>query len=170
MLHDLIQAVLTPALMISACGLLCLAQFARFTALIGRARGFNHERHNLARTLHTIEDQAGDKTLILGRIQALEFQANRVIEHARLIRNALVMLVGCIMMMLITSLLLAASFMYPGLWVVELVTFVLGLLFALVGMGCVLWEMMIALSLVEYETSHVETFGAVDQLQRGSAM
>ncbi len=166
----MINDVITPALMISACGLLCLAQFARYTALIGRARGFNHERHGHLRRLEQLGQDSTERRLLEGRIEALAFQTDRVIVHARLIRDALVLLVGCIMLMVVASLLIAASFVVPGCEAAAFVAFVLGMLCVLLGMAFVLWEMVISLSLVRYETRHVETFGAVDQGRQGSAM
>ncbi|MEQ9454366.1 MAG: DUF2721 domain-containing protein [Phycisphaeraceae bacterium] len=167
---SVMSAMLTPAIMISACGLLCLAQFARYTTLIGRARGFNHERYNLMRQLRQLDEHHAETAMIKGRVEALSYQAQRVIVHARLIRDALVLLISCIMLMIITSLLLAGSLLLPACSPAAFISFIMGMLCILAGMSMVLWEMLISLSLIRYETSHVETFGAIDQLRSGSPM
>ncbi len=88
---ELIQPSLAPAVMFSAGGLLCLAQFARFTAIIGLVRTFNRER--LSALQEAERADPGRRELLHQRSQGLEHQAGRVLAHAVTVRNGLRFLV-----------------------------------------------------------------------------
>ena len=49
---EVIQPILAPAVMFSAGGLLCLAQFGRYNAILGQLRAFDRER------LTTVREQS----------------------------------------------------------------------------------------------------------------
>jgi len=88
---DDIQPFLAPAVMFSAGALLCLAQFARLTAVVAQARTFNRER--LATLQSADEAEPKRRELLLQRVQGLEHQAGQVLAHAATVRNALRFLV-----------------------------------------------------------------------------
>ncbi len=70
---EVIQPFLAPAVMFSAGGLLCMAQFARLTAIIAHVRTFNRER--LAALQDADQAEPQPRELILQRAQDLEHQA-----------------------------------------------------------------------------------------------
>ena len=44
MIQETIQPLLAPVVLISSCGLLCLAQYNRLAGIVARARAFHQER------------------------------------------------------------------------------------------------------------------------------
>ncbi len=69
---ELIQPFLAPAVMISAGALICLSQFARFTAVIGQLRGL--QRESLAALREAGDAEPAQREQLLQRAQGLENQ------------------------------------------------------------------------------------------------
>jgi len=154
---EVIQPFLAPAVMFSAGGLLCLAQFARFTAVVGQVRAFNRER--LAALQGAGEAEPARRELLLQRAQGLEHQAGQVLAHATKVRDALRFLVGGILLMVLCSLTVGASLAFAPLGTVALVLFVLGLVSTFAGLCLVLAELRVSLDLIEFEHENLSRLG-----------
>ena len=156
MSDNIIQQLLAPVLMISACGLLCLGQFARYTAILNRLRAFNAERFALLQKIRHVE--GGDRKLLEKRLEGLHTQADRVLRHAAVIRYALLSLSACIVFMVVTSLLIGLERLVPAASTIAVVTFVIGLVCVLAGMLAVIAEVSVSLNLVRFEHHNIEMF------------
>ncbi len=154
---ELIQPFLAPAVMVSAGGLLCLAQFARLTAVVAQARAFNRER--LSALQEAERADPGRRELLHQRSQGLEHQAGRVLAHAVTVKNALRLLVGGILLMVACSLTIGASLVLEPLGVAALALFVLGLLSTFAGLCLVLGELRVSLDAIEFEHQHLNALG-----------
>jgi hypothetical protein len=90
-----IQAILAPALMVSACGLLLLGLLNRYTVIMSRIRALNEERRRLVRsTTPPAEAQPVEIT----RLASVIRQLDHLVDRVRLLRNAVmcqVVAVGC---------------------------------------------------------------------------
>ena len=159
---EVIQPFLAPAVMFSAGGLLCLAQFARFNAIVAQMRSFNRERLSALQEADKAEPER--RELLLQRVQGLEHQAGRVLAHALTVRNALRLLVGGILLMVLCSLTIGASLAFEPLGVAALGFFVLGLISTFVGLCLVLVELGVSLSTVEFEHDNLS------RLRRGEGL
>jgi hypothetical protein len=150
---EIIQPLLAPAVMFSAGGLLCLAQFARFNAIIAQVRTFNRERLSALREA----DQSDPKRreLLLQRAQGLEQQAERVLAHAATVKNALRLLVLGILLMVLCSLTIGASLAFASLGVAALALFVLGLTSTFAGLCLVLIELRVSLDVIQFEHENI---------------
>lgn len=146
---EIIQPLLAPAVMFSAGGLLCLAQFARFNAITGQVRTFNRER--LSTFQEAERADPAQRELLLQRAQGLEHQAIKVLSHAATVRNALRLLVAGILLMVLCSLTIGASFAFAPLGVAALGLFVLGLLATFGGLCLVLVELGVSLDVIKFE-------------------
>jgi len=159
---EFIQPFLAPAIMFSAGGLLCLAQFARFTAIVSLVRTFNRER------LAVLEDaeraEAKRRDLLLQRAQGLEKQARTVLAHAGTVRNALRFLVGGILLMVLCSLSIGASLAFAPFGAAALILFVLGLVSTFAGLCLVLAELRVSLDVIEFEHANL------NRLSRGEGL
>lgn len=105
--QSVIQSLVAPVIIISACGLLCLALYNRLTAIVSRARAFNKERYDLHIKLEMIDsDEQHDsgRSEITARLEMLSSQVAQVLERAQLIRKALQYLLISILFMLGCSL------------------------------------------------------------------
>lgn len=146
---EVIQPFLAPAVMFSAGGLLCLAQFARFNAIVAQVRTFDRERLAILQDSDRAEPERHN--LLLERARGLEKQAATVLSHAGIVRNALRFLVGGILLMVLCSLSIGASLLFTPVATVALMLFVLGLISTLAGLCLVLWELGVSLQAVDFE-------------------
>lgn len=159
---EIIQPILAPAVMFSAGGLLCLAQFARFNAIVGQIRAFGRERLSILRQMQDAEPEQRD--LLLQRVTGLEIQSDEVLAHAALVRNALLFLVGGILLMVLCSLTVGASFIFAPLVSVSIGFFILGLVSSFVGLCLVLAELRVSLKPIQFEHSNLK------RLSRGEGL
>ncbi len=159
---EIIQPFLAPAVMFSAGGLLCLAQFARFTAIIALVRTFNRERLSALQEADRAEPER--RELLLQHAQGLERQAGRVLAHAVTVKNALRFLVGGILLMVLCSLTIGASLAFAPVGVAALALFVLGLVSTFAGLCLVLAELRVSLDVIEFEHDNLS------RLQRGEGL
>jgi len=157
-----IQPFLAPAVMISAGALICLAQFARFTAVIGQLRGL--QRESLVALREAGDAEPAHRELLLQRAKGLENQSDRVLAHVTTLRNALVFLVGGVLLMVLCSLAIGASIVIVVFGTVALALFVLGLLSTLAGLFLVLSELRVSLEAIEFEHDNVS------RLRRGEGL
>jgi len=81
---NIISVSVVPVVIISACGLLCLAFYGRLAALVARLRTF--QREMLRGQERWAKEGLGDHQLLL---EVLRKQTLRVAERARLIRLVL---------------------------------------------------------------------------------
>lgn len=105
----LLQIVLAPVVLISACGLLCLALYNRFSTIISRARVFHREMFDAQTQLASLGNSSPEVAARLSdRVQILGAQTSQILARARKIRASLFCLLLTIICMLACSLLLAA--------------------------------------------------------------
>jgi ABC-type multidrug transport system fused ATPase/permease subunit len=159
---EVIQPFLAPAVMFSAGGLLCLAQFARYNAIIALVRTFNRERLSILQEADQVEPKRNE--LLLQRAQGLEQQAEKVLAHAVTVKNALRFLVGGILLMVLFSLTIGAALTFAPLGVAAIALFVLGLLSTFMGLCLVLAELRVSLEVVEFEHENLS------RLQKGEGL
>lgn len=159
---EIIQPILAPAVMFSAGGLLCLAQFARLNAIVGQVRAFDRERLATLRELAKAEPNQRD--LLEQRAAGLESQSDGVLAHAVVVKNALRFLVGGILLMVLCSLAVGASFVFEPFSVIAIVLFVLGLISTLVGLCLVLLELRVSLDPLKSENENLK------RLRRGEGL
>ncbi|QNN24675.1 DUF2721 domain-containing protein [Planctomycetales bacterium ZRK34] len=113
---SIIQLLVAPVVMISACGLLALAMYNRLATIISRARGFIKERFDdfahLSR-LSLDEQTSAQAELLRQRLGVLDLQIRRILQRARLVRNAVMCLLVTVGCNLLCSLLLGLSMLAP---------------------------------------------------------
>ncbi len=94
----------------------------------------------------------------------MELQSDGVLAHAVVVRNALRFLVGGILLMVLCSLLVGASFIFEPLSIVAIVLFVLGLISTFVGLCLVLIELRVSLDPLKSEHDNLK------HLRRGEGL
>jgi len=108
---EAIQAILAPAIMVSACGLLLLGLLNRYTMIMSRIRALSEERRHLVRAT---TPPAEAVPLEVARLASVMRQLEDLLDRVRLLRNAVmcqVVAVGCFVL---TSLLLGLRVAGPG--------------------------------------------------------
>ena len=164
--QEVIAQLVAPVVMISASGLLTLALFNRLGTLVARVRTFDSERISLVRGMAGGGATLADSAVGHVRLEALEAQARAIIARARLVRNALSLLIASIMSMLITSVFIGLGLVHQAMSLVALATFALGLALMFGAMVYVLAELRRSLADVSMEHRVLEELGVPEASPR----
>jgi hypothetical protein len=157
--QSIIQMLVAPVVLISACGLLCLALYNRLAAIVSRARAFNKERVEVLTHLSTLslEEQTGPQAgQLRRRAITLEKQMPHILKRGRLVRNALISLLFSVLCMLGCSLALG---LWKALdWAAWLAVgfFFLGIAAMMAAVLLAIWELLRALDPVAVEHSAMD--------------
>jgi hypothetical protein len=164
----IISAGVGPIIVISACGLLCLAFYNRLAAVVTRLRGFHRERLAEQDALHRArqDKDADDVTTVRHQemLGMLEVQTRRVTRRARLIRSTLILLLLTIICLALCSLTLGLSILRPELIYVAVGLFITGLILLIIGVSFAVIEMRTALDPIELESRFVQEI--VEQFEK----
>jgi hypothetical protein len=167
----IISLSVVPVVIISACGLLCLAFYNRLATIVSRLRGFQRER------LHEQEllDRAGpqdsaERSRRCLLLENLETQTSRVVRRAKLIRLTLLFLLLTISLLIGCCMMLGLSVLASGAALVAVALFVLGLLTMLAGMIAAMLELKAALQPAELESRFVSDMLQQEEHRPGDAM
>jgi hypothetical protein len=158
----IVSVSVVPVVIISACGLLCLAFYNRLAAIVSRLRGFQRERLHEQELLHSAAPEEGpEHSRRRHLLEHLETQTVGVVGRAKLIRLTLLFLLLTISLMIGCSTMLGLSVLVPHAVFVAVPLFMLGLLTMFAGMIAAMLELKAALQPAELESRFVS-----DMLQR----
>ncbi len=146
---NLIQAMLAPGIMISACGLLLLGMNNKYSLVVNRIRVLNEEKRRFFGI-------ASDKMLHYEeeiRIKSLATQLDLLRFRARLVRNAVVFYCLAVGLFVVTSLIigLAFAFKLEYLETTVIFCFSLGMLQVLIGVIFAGYEALRGYQIINYE-------------------
>lgn len=157
---EIITSAVVPVVIISACGLLCLAFYNRLAVVVARLRTLQKERLSEYKELFKLDEKENGKLLRQETEQFLHYleeQTVSVLKRANYLRNCLFCLIACIFSLVFTSLMIGLSLVYPVLDIVVLVFFILGLFLLLLGLFFAFLEMKISLSPIQMESHFVQS-------------
>lgn len=122
-----IQAILAPALGISAVGLLLLMLNARYSTIVNRIRLLNDEKRRYARL---IAENVALSYSENARYSSIRNQTDGLFMRSRLVRNAILLLHLGITLFVIASLMIGMNFFFPSqaFYSITLLAFMAGLL------------------------------------------
>ena len=154
MLHEALQPLLAPVVLISACGLMIMALNARTMTSKARIRQLHLER--LAICEKAGEAGAATMTQRL-RYEGVGNQSDNLLCRLRLMRAALMCMVGCVVLMLASSIFIGLSGLVDGSPFDELavLSFVAGILAMLAGAVTFLLELRLSLQEINYEHKRI---------------
>jgi len=129
---EAIQAILAPALGISAVGLLLLSLNNRYSTIINRIRLLNDERRKFVRQIADGKQLAYPDN---ARYMSVVNQSERLLERSRFVRNAILSLQTAIGLFVLTSVAIALNLFVDVILVsvVSLGLFIVGMLAVLAG-------------------------------------
>jgi polyferredoxin len=156
-LNTFITQALSPALAISASGMLALSMNNRIGVLGSRVR-------ELDRTIHTGQHSPE-------RLRNLKLQVKYFVRRARLLRNGLLCLYMAVVMMVLTAFGLALSNLPVSMQYLTgsvsqylpVATFLVGLLFILVGVVLEAVEVLLLLNALKLDVAHA--FTSIDNVE-----
>jgi len=168
--YRVITASVTPVVVISANGLLCLAFFNRLATIVSRLRAVQRERLQIQEEL--IARSGGDEqaafrhTSVLGNLSQ---QTTRIIMRARLIRFTLLMMLASISALVACSTLDGLALLHPSLQTAAALLFLCGMGLLFGGILCAIAEMFVSLGPAELEMNFVSglAFGPDDGEESG---
>jgi hypothetical protein len=128
---QIIQLMLAPAIMISACGLLLLGINNKYSMVVNRIRLLNEEKRELLLKFSS----EPTSTEVNVRIESTSFQINELVYRAKLVRNSVLSYTTAVALFVTTSLILGvSSVMSMGkLNYLILASFLCGMTFVLIG-------------------------------------
>lgn len=127
-----IQAILAPAVMVSACGLLLLGLLNRYGVVMARVRALNEERRRLLRNGVTTASPEAESE----RLGSVVRQVDDLVDRIRLLRNAVVSQIIGVGCFVLTSLLIGLRVAGPEILqrINPLPGFLLGMAVVFVGL------------------------------------
>lgn len=122
---DLIQAMLAPGLMISACGLLLLGIHNKYSIVVNRIRSLEEEKRRL---IPGFIQKSLDK-FQLKRLNSIQMQVTKFEYRVKLIRNTVFFYTLAVAMFVLSSLAIGLFHIFRTEWVqtLALVIFLLGM-------------------------------------------
>jgi len=168
-LAKIVSVSVVPVVIISACGLLCLAFYNRMAAIVSRLRGFQrerlHEQERLGGANQNAEEIARSEKLL----EHLKSQTEHVTRRAKLIRLTLMFLLLTIALLISCCLMLGLSVLAPAAAFIAVALFVLGLVSMLAGMISAMLELKGAIQPAELESRFVSDMLHQDAIRAGDA-
>ncbi|MFA7238359.1 MAG: DUF2721 domain-containing protein [Phycisphaeraceae bacterium] len=152
----IIQLLVAPVIMISACGLLCLALYNRLAAIISRARAFHKEWFDTQTKLDSITDPV-IRSRFQHRAAVLRDQVNQILRRARLVRAALQCLLLTIICMLLCGVSLGLTLVHDQVFsFIALGSFTAGVVTTITAMILALRELAHALDPIVLEQAGIQ--------------
>ena len=150
MLYEALQPLLAPVVLISACGLMIMSLNARTMSSKSRIRQLHHERLEI---VELAEASGGVTPTQRLRYEGVGNQSNNLLCRLRLMRASLMCMVGCVVLMLMSSLAIGIAGLAQDSVFDELaiLSFVVGILSMLAGAVTFLIELRISLKEIAYE-------------------
>lgn len=145
----MIQGMLAPAVMISACGLLLLGMNNKYSIVVNRIRLLNEEKRKFVK-------KAGDTPFNYDeeiRLSSIDTQLSRLSERVGIVRNAVLCYSLAVALFVLTSFFIGAGFLlsYGGIDVFVVTAFTLGMLMVLLGVSFAFMETKRGYDIVQYE-------------------
>ncbi len=151
----ILSASVAPVVIISACGLLCLAFYNRLASVVSRLRAFQRERlaeqERLTLQPHDVLGAERHRRVL----SMLSVQTERVTRRAHLIQAALMCLLSTIASLTVCSFSAGLSVLFPAVLWVTAATFGVGLFLLLMAVIFAMIELRDALDPVELEEDFV---------------
>lgn len=129
---EAIQAILAPALGISATALLLLNMHNRYTSTINRIRLLNEERRRYHIKISRNEEPGAYEQF---RYSSISSQLVMLTQRCREIRNAILYTMGSILLFVLTSILIGVNIFFSShaLRMAPLIVFSVGMILVLIG-------------------------------------
>lgn len=150
---SVIQAMLAPGIMISACGLLLLGMNNKYSIVIGRIRSLNDEK----RRLITPPNQGNLNEAEENRLNNINIQIDLFASRIVLIQKAVTSYYVAITFFILSSLIIGLNFLIVKqfIQVLALISFLTGMLSVVVGVFYAAKEIKMGLDIANAEIQHV---------------
>jgi len=147
---EVIQAMLAPGLMISACGLLLLSMNNKYSLVVNRIRLLGEERRRFS-------IKASEKEFLYQeevRLKSISIQLEKLKYRVKMVRNAVFSYSLAVALFVITSMQIGASFILKSsnFETLVIVSFSIGMFLVLIGICFAAIETIKGYEIISYET------------------
>jgi hypothetical protein len=145
-----IQAILAPALGISATGLLLLSLFNRYSSMVNRIRLLNAEKRKYLDIVLEKDELPYTENI---RLMSIVNQIKNLLFRSKLSRNAILSIQTAITLFVLTSVLIGINVFLASTFAetFALMLFLTGMIFVLVGIIFSAWEIQNSYKITELE-------------------
>lgn len=152
---DLIQAMLAPGIMISACGLLLLGTNNKYSLVVNRIRVLEEEKRRLVsqKNKQSLDEEQSR------RLKSIELQVERFAFRVKLVRNTVFFYTMGVAFFILASLSIGGDFFFSTieLQALSVVVFLLGMISVLIGVMHAAKEVWKGYEIVKIEIVESET-------------
>lgn len=148
---EIIQLMLAPGLMISACGLLLLGMNNKYSLVVNRIRLLNEERR---RVVHKIDEKDFKYHENL-RLESISKQIEKLVYRVKLVRNAVLSYTIAVALFVLTSLFIGFKYLFDLDRLAGFITvlFLLGMISVLIGVLFAAYETWKGYEIVNFEVT-----------------
>jgi hypothetical protein len=146
---EVIQLMLAPGLMISACGLLLLGMNNKYSLVVNRIRLLNEEKRKFF-SAAGVKDFNYEESV---RLESIARQLNALVFRVKLVRNAVLSYTIAVALFVITSLLIGLDYFFESTRLSYVVTtlFLLGMISVLAGIIFAAYETIKGYDIIQLE-------------------
>lgn len=147
---EIIQLMLAPGIMISACGLLLLGMNNKYSLVVNRIRLLNEERR---KAIHKTTDDKNFNYQETQRLESISMQISKLVYRVGLVRNAVLAYTVAVALFVLTSLSIGFAFLFDITRINSVVTvlFLLGMVSVLCGVIFAAYETYKGYEIVNFE-------------------
>lgn len=147
---EIIQLMLAPGIMISACGLLLLGMNNKYSLVVNRIRLLNEERRKTIRKTTEEKDFNYQETQ---RLESISMQISSLVFRVKLVRNAVLSYTLAVALFVLTSLLIGFGFLLDLTRLNSFITilFLSGMISVLCGVVFAAYETYKGYEIVNFE-------------------
>ena len=147
---EIIQLMLAPGIMISACGLLLLGMNNKYSLVVNRIRLLNEERR---KTIHKTTDDKNFNYQETQRLESISMQISSLVYRVKLVRNAVLAYTTAVALFVLTSLSIGFGFLLDITKLNSFITilFLLGMISVLCGVIFAAYETYKGYEIVNFE-------------------
>jgi len=147
---EIIQAMLAPGIMISACGLLLLGMNNKYSLVVNRIRLLGEERRKFSIKASQEEFLYQDEV----RLKSISIQLEKLKYRVKLVRNAVFCYSVAVALFVFTSMQIGFSFVLhsKGSEPLIIVSFSLGMLLVFIGIAFAAAETIKGYEIINFET------------------
>ncbi len=147
---SIIQSMLAPGIMISACGLLLLGMNNKYSIVVNRIRLLDDEKRKLKNVSGAPEQNPASES----RLMSISMQLEKFAFRIKLVRNAVLSYSLAVAFFIISSLLIGLNFAITGanIYIMVVALFLTGMLSVLIGVIFAAMEVIKGYEIVRIET------------------
>jgi len=147
---EIIQLMLAPGIMISACGLLLLGMNNKYSLVVNRIRLLNEERR---KAIHKTSDDKDFNYQETQRLESISMQISSLVFRVKLVRNAVLAYTTAVALFVLTSLSIGFGFLLDITKLNSFITilFLLGMVSVLCGVIFAAYETYKGYEIVNFE-------------------